>query len=61
MYNKGKYYFENILFKLYTVMCVNTNNVKCLSYCELQLKKKNPELKVMIKSIPLGDVPPSSW
>ena len=59
MYNKGKYYSENILFQLYILMCVNTHNVKCLSYRELQLKKKT-QLKVMIKSIPLGDAPPSS-
>lgn len=43
-------------------MCVNTHNVKYLTYCELQLKKKKTKkkLKVMIKSIPLGDAPPSS-
>lgn len=44
-------------------MCVNTHNVKYLTYCELQLKKKKTKkkkLKVMIKSIPLGDDPPSS-
>ena len=54
MYNKGKYYSENILFKLYILMCVNTHNVKCLSYCELQLKKKT-------KTESHDQVYPSGW
>lgn len=39
LYNKGKYYSWEYN-KLYILMCV-AHNVKPLTYCELQLKKKN--------------------